>query len=121
MHVSAKIAVLIVAALHFGFLILEMILWDHPIGREVFAMTAEQSAQTAGLASNQGLYNGFLATGLLWGLMAGKRDITVFTLLFVVIAGIFGGFTANPSIVFIQALPAAVALILILRSHSMAQ
>lgn len=117
MQVSAKIAVLVVAALHVGFLILEMFLWDHPIGREVFAMTAVQSAETAVLASNQGLYNGFLAAGLLWGLVAGKRDITVFMLLCVVIAGIFGGVTANPSIVFIQALPAAVALILILQGR----
>ncbi len=117
MQVSAKIAVLVVAALHVGFLILEMFLWDHPIGREVFSMTAVQSAETAVLASNQGLYNGFLAAGLLWGLVAGKRDITVFMLLCVVIAGIFGGVTANPSIVFIQALPAAVALILILQGR----
>ncbi len=121
MQVSAKIAVLVVAALHFGFLVLEMFLWDHPIGREVFSMSAVQSAETAVLASNQGLYNGFLAAGLLWGLVAEKRDITVFMLLCVVIAGIFGGVTANPSILFLQALPGAVAMILLLRSGAKPQ
>lgn len=121
MQISTKLAVLIVAALHFGFLVLEMVLWDHPIGREIFSMTPAQSAETAVLASNQGLYNGFLATGLLWGLLTQKRDIIFFILICVVIAGIFGAATASPSILVLQALPAAVAITLLLRSPPKSQ
>jgi putative membrane protein len=108
----AFIAVLFVAVLHGGFLALEMFFWDHDIGREVFSMTPEQSAQTAVLAANQGLYNGFLAAGLLWGLFAGKRDVTILFLLFVIVAGVFGAVTASPSILYTQAVPGLVALIL---------
>jgi putative membrane protein len=117
MQISTKISVLIVAALHIGFLVLEMFLWEHPIGREVFSMTAAQSAETAVLAANQGLYNGFLAAGLIWGLFTGKRDITAFMLICVIIAGIFGALTASPSILIIQALPGAIAITLLLRSR----
>lgn len=107
----ATIAVLIVAALHAGFLVLEMFYWDHEIGRKVFSMTAAQSAETAVLAANQGLYNGFLAAGLLWGLFAGKRDVIVFFLLCVIVAGAFGATSAKPSILFVQSAPAALALL----------
>ena len=110
----ALIAVLIVAALHVGFLALEMFFWDHEIGRSIFSMTPEQSAQTAVLAANQGLYNGFLAAGLLWGLVAAKRDVVVFFLLCVIVAGVFGAATAKPTILLTQAAPAAVALVLTL-------
>jgi len=116
MKTLAAIAVIIVAALHFGFLALEMFYWDHPIGREIFSMTPEQSAQTAVLAANQGLYNGFLAAGLLWGLIAGKRDVVFFFLICVIIAGIFGAVTASPTILYMQAAPAALALLLTLFS-----
>ncbi len=108
----AFITVLFVAALHGGFLALEMFFWDHEIGREVFSMTPEQSAQTAVLAANQGLYNGFLAAGLLWGLFTGKRDVTIFFLLCVIIAGVFGAVTAKPTILYTQAVPGLVALVL---------
>ncbi len=113
----AFIAVLIVAALHGGFLALEMFFWDHEIGRKIFSMTAEQSAETAVLAANQGLYNGFLAAGLLWGLFTGKRDVTIFFLLCVIVAGVFGAVTAKPTILFTQAVPALVALVLTFASR----
>jgi len=116
MKILAALAVAIVAALHFGFLVLEMFFWDHPVGREIFSMTPEQSAQTAVLAANQGLYNGFLAAGLLWGLIAGKRDVVFFFLICVIVAGIFGAVTASPTILFTQAAPAVLALLLTLFS-----
>lgn len=112
MKTLAAIAVFVVAALHGGFLALEMFFWDHEIGREIFSMTPEESAQTAVLAANQGLYNGFLAAGLLWGLIAGKREVTIFFLLCVIVAGVFGAVTAKPTILFTQAAPAALALVL---------
>jgi hypothetical protein len=79
MKALAGLAVFLFAALHAGFLALEMFFWDHPVGRRVFSMTAEQSAETAVLAANQGLYNGFIAAGLLWGLIARKRDVQIFS------------------------------------------
>ena len=116
MKLLSGIAVFLVAALHAGFLTLEMFFWDHPVGREIFSMTAEQSANSAVLAANQGLYNGFLAAGLLWGLVAGKRDVQIFFLLCVIIAGAYGGATAKPTIWLTQALPGAIALALTLVS-----
>ena len=112
MKILAAIAVLIVATLHGGFLVLEMFFWDHEIGRKAFDMTPELSAETALLAANQGLYNGFLAAGLLWGVIAGKRDVVFFFLLCVIVAGIFGAITVMPRIIFTQATPAIIALIL---------
>lgn len=100
-----------VAVEHIAFLLLEMFFWDHPVGRQVFGMTPEISAASRVLAANQGLYNGFLAAGLLWGLIADRRDVKLFFLAFVLIAGIFGGLTAKASILLIQALPATLALI----------
>ena len=112
--------VILVAIAHLGFLVLEMFFWDHAVGREIFAMTPEQSAFSAVLAANQGLYNGFLAAGLLWGLLAGKRDVQVFFLLCVVVAGLFGGMTAKSTILFTQALPGGIALVLVLSSRAKA-
>ncbi len=79
MKALSGLLIFVVAALHIGFLILEMFLWTEPIGLKVFAQTADQAAQSAVLAANQGLYNGFLAAGLLWGLFSGKRDVTFFS------------------------------------------
>ncbi|WP_428407981.1 DUF1304 domain-containing protein [Hyphococcus sp.] len=110
MRFLASLAVIIVSVLHFGFLALEMFFWDQPLGRDVFAMTPEQSAQTAVLAANQGLYNGFLGAGLLWGLIARKKDVIIFFLSCAIIAGVFGALTAKPTILLIQAAPAAIAL-----------
>ena len=107
----------LVALSHFGFLVLEMFFWDHPVGRRIFGMTPEVSASSATLAANQGLYNGFLAAGLVWGLWSGRRELKLFFLGCVVVAGIFGGATAKTSILFTQALPAAIALGLVLVSN----
>ena len=119
MKILPKILVGIVAALHTWFLVLEMFLWTKPIGLKIFSMTAEVAATSATLAANQGLYNGFLAAGLLWGLFAKKRDVTVFFLVCVIVAGVYGAATAKFSILFIQALPAALALGLTLMSSGM--
>lgn len=110
MRFLATAFVALVAALHFGFLTLEMFFWDHPVGRDVFDMTEEQSGFSAALAANQGLYNGFLAAGLIWGLIAKKRDVVVFFLLCVLVAGLFGAATASFTILYLQALPGAIAL-----------
>jgi putative membrane protein len=104
----------LIAVSHLGFLVLEMFFWDHPVGRRIFGMTPEVSASSAVLAANQGLYNGFLAAGLLWSLGAGRRDLKLFFLGCVVIAGVFGGLTAKTTILFTQALPAAITLGLVL-------
>ncbi len=114
MRILAVLAALFVAIEHVGILVLEMFFWDHEIGREIFSMTAEESAITKTLAANQGLYNGFLAAGLFWGLLASKRDVVIFFLLCVVVAGVFGAATAKPTILFTQAAPAALALVLTL-------
>jgi putative membrane protein len=114
MTTAAHVAVGLVAALHLYFLVLEMFLWDKPYGRRTFGLTPELSAATKGLAANQGLYNGFLAAGLVWGLSpCGGRSIEIFFLGCVVVAGIFGGFTASRKILWVQALPGAVALALV--------
>ncbi len=104
----------LVAISHIGILILEMFFWDHPVGRKIFDMTPDVSELSAVLAANQGLYNGFLAAGLFWGLLAGRRDVKIFFLTCVVIAGVFGAATAKASILFTQGLPALIALGLVL-------
>lgn len=111
MTTLANILIGIVALLHLGFLALEMFFWDHPVGRKRFGMTAEYSKASATLAANQGLYNGFLAAGLVWGIVSGDFSIKIFFLVCVVIAGIYGGFTAKRSILYIQALPGLLALL----------
>ncbi len=102
----------LVAALHFYFMFLEMVAWDKPLGRKVFGTTEDFAAQTKALAANQGLYNGFLAAGLIWGLTAADGGMTIksFFLACVAVAGIFGAATANMKILFVQAVPAVVAL-----------
>lgn len=114
MTVLAAASVSVVAALHIYFLVLEMFLWQTPYGMKVFGTTPELAAASAVLAANQGLYNGFLAAGLLWtlvtqGVRDGRAGLTFF-LLCVVVAGLFGAATANPRILFVQTLPALVAL-----------
>ena len=112
MHVVAVVLVALVALLHVWFLVLEMFFWTRPYGRRVFGTTAEQAAASATLAKNQGLYNGFLAAGLLWGLTLGALGlpVLVFFLVCVIVAGVYGAATANRRILFVQALPAALAL-----------
>lgn len=102
----------LVALEHIAILVIEMFYWDHPLGRKIFNMTEEVSSLSATLAANQGLYNGFLAAGLIWGLASDRKDLKIFFLSCVVIAGIFGAITAKPSILFTQALPAFIALVL---------
>ena len=106
----------LVAALHIAFLVIEMFFWDHPFGRKRFGMSAEQSAATRVLASNQGLYNGFLAAGLIWGLAEDRTEVQLFFLGCVIVAGVYGAATAKRSILFLQALPAAMALAAVLAS-----
>jgi putative membrane protein len=102
----------LVALLHLYFLVLEMFLWEAPAGRRDFGLTAEMARATKTLAANQGLYNGFLAAGLIWALWRGSAglDIRYFFLACVVAAGLFGAVTANPKIFWIQALPALLAI-----------
>lgn len=111
MSILSRLLVFLVAALHIGFLVLEMFLWTEPVGLRVFAMTPEFASQSAVLAANQGLYNGFLAAGLLWGAGANRRDVMSFFLVCVIVAGLYGGLTAKMSILYIQAAPAMAALI----------
>lgn len=110
MRIVANVLCGLVVVAHLGFMVLEMFFWDHPVGHRIFSMTPEVAASSAVLAMNQGLYNGFLAAGLVWGLWSGRTDVKVFFLGCVIVAGIFGAVTAKMTILFIQALPAALAL-----------
>lgn len=116
MNLAAIIVTLLVALLHVYFLILEMFLWDKPMGLKAFGQTPESAAATKVLAANQGLYNGFLAAGLIWGVCLGAAgtSVLVFFLLCVLIAGVYGSVTASRKILFVQALPALIALVLVL-------
>jgi putative membrane protein len=118
MRTIAQILVAVVALLHAYFLVLEMFLWTKPAGRRAFGTTQEQAEQSKVLAMNQGLYNGFLAAGLFWGLALGAAGtgVKVFFLACVIVAGLFGAATASRKILFVQALPAAIALVLVLLS-----
>ncbi|HLO33775.1 MAG TPA: DUF1304 domain-containing protein [Anaerolineales bacterium] len=111
MTLAANIVIAVIAILHLGFLVLEMFLWNHPVGRNIFKMTKEVSESSAALAANQGLYNGFLAAGLIWGLISGEFSVKLFFLSCVLIAGIFGGLTAKRSILYLQALPGLLGLV----------
>jgi putative membrane protein len=117
MAVVANVLVALVALLHVWFLVLEMVLWRKPLGMRTFHLTPEQAEATATLAANQGLYNGFLAAGLVVGLIAAEPIAVWFKVFFlacVVIAGLFGAATVSKRILLIQALPAAIALVLVL-------
>ena len=114
MRIIALLLVAIVALSHVGFLVLEMFLWTDPVGHRIFGTTPEFATQSAVLAANQGLYNGFLAAGLLWGLVAGRRDLKIFFLACVIVAGVYGGLTAKMSILYVQALPGLLALLAVL-------
>lgn len=112
MSLAAHTLVLLIALLHVYILVLEMFLWDTPRGRKAFGLTPEFAAATKTLAANQGLYNGFLAAGLFWGWWLGDAGHAIqgFFLGCVLVAGLYGGATASRRILFIQALPAAIAL-----------
>jgi len=121
MRVVAEVLVGLVALLHIYILVIEMFLWTTPRVRASFGSTAEFAEQTKVLAANQGLYNGFLAAGLIWGIIAsdpvGFAAMIFFTAC-VVVAGIYGAATANRRILFVQALPGAIALVAVLIAGS---
>ncbi|MES9822980.1 MAG: DUF1304 domain-containing protein [Candidatus Thiodiazotropha endolucinida] len=114
----ADIVVGLIAFQHIAFLVLEMFLWDKPVGQRVFGHSSETAAITRVLAANQGLYNGFLAAGLLWGVILGAdgTGVKIFFLSCVLIAGVYGAATASRKILLIQALPAAIGLLLVFLS-----
>ena len=114
MRYVAALLVLLVALSHVGFLVLEMVYWTQPLGQQVFGTTPEFAQASAVLAANQGLYNGFLAAGLLWGLASGRRDVRAFFLACVIVAGVYGGLTARMTILYVQAAPALAALLAVL-------
>src|SRR3954468_4434408 len=134
MKLAAQVAAALVGALHVYFMVLEMFLWNRPFGRRTFGLTPEFAAASRSLAANQGLYNGFLAAGIAWGLWLGAagrgvalfciacgpgmgaagRGVTLFFLACVVVAGVFGALSVSRKILLVQALPGAVALLLVL-------
>lgn len=114
MTMIANLLVGLVAALHLYILVLEMFLWTEPLGRKVFRLDPDFAEASKVLAANQGLYNGFLAAGLAWGLLAGKLDVQLFFLGCVVVAGVYGAATVGKKILFVQALPAALAMAAVL-------
>lgn len=109
-----NIAIGVIAIEHLWILVLEMFLWTHPIGLKAFSQSRENAEASKVLAANQGLYNGFLAAGLIWGLAGGGFTIQLFFLVCVLVAGIFGGLTAKRLILWVQALPALITLVLLL-------
>lgn len=113
MNLLANVLTAIVALLHLGFLYLEMFLWDKPRGMKSFNLTEDFAKQSKTLAMNQGLYNGFLAAGLIWGIFAGD-PVKIFFLSCVMIAGLFGAMTVSKRIFYIQAIPAILALLVVL-------
>ncbi|MDX2547908.1 DUF1304 domain-containing protein [Streptomyces sp. WI04-05B] len=117
METVANVLVGLVAALHLYILVMEMFLWQRPPGRKFHGFDAEMASATAKMAANQGLYNGFLAAGLVWGLIAADPTgfrAQVFFLACVIVAGVYGAATANRRILFAQALPGAIALAAVL-------
>ena len=110
MDVIAAVLVVVVAALHAYFLVLEMFLWTRPLGLKTFRNTPEKAETTRVLAANQGLYNGFLAAGLLWGLLTAQWNVVVFFLLCVVVAALYGAWSVSRRIFYVQGLPAIAAL-----------
>src|SRR5689334_11290063 len=118
MSIAANVVVGLIAVLHVYFLVLEMFLWDKPAGRRAFGLTREAAASSKVLAANQGLYNGFLAAGLFWGLSLGPEgtSVKIFFLCCVLVAGLYGAATVGRKILFVQAIPAALGLALVLLS-----
>ena len=120
MNAVATVLVALVALIHVYIVVLEMVLWTTPRGQAAFGLTPEFAQQTKALAGNQGLYNGFLAAGLIWGLVGPDQaqfGFQVFFLLCVVVAGLYGAATASRKILFVQAIPGALALAAVLIAH----
>lgn len=114
MDIVADIVVGLVAALHLYFLVLEMFLWDTPTGHRTFGLEPAFATESKTLAANQGLYNGFLAAGLVWGLVSDQTDAKLFFLACVIVAGAYGAATVSRRILLVQALPALVGFVLVL-------
>ena len=117
MNIVADVLVGLVAALHLYFLVLEMFLWTTPTGRRTFGLEPAFAEESKSLAANQGLYNGFLVAGLVWGLVADHTDVKVFFLVCVIVAGLYGAATVSRRILLVQAVPAALALVAVLVSR----
>ena len=118
MSILSTIAVSLVIVLHILFMVLEMFFWNTPFGRKTFGLKENYAKQSATLAANQGLYNGFLAAGLIWGLVStGGFDALIFFLSCIIMAGIYGALTAKRSILYLQALPAAIAMALLILNN----
>jgi putative membrane protein len=117
MKLVADFLVGLIAVLHVWILVLEMFLWTKPFGLKTFGQSREAAEASKVLAANQGLYNGFLAAGLAWGLISGDGAVKLFFVACVLVAGIYGGLTAKRSILYVQALPALLALIALLASR----
>lgn len=120
MRLLADLSVLIVALLHLAFMVLEMFLWNRPSGHRILGLDPVFARNTRTLAANQGLYNGFLAAGLIWSLVAEQFafNLQLFFLSCIILAGVFGGITTSRLILWIQALPALIALILVFLAQS---
>ena len=119
MRITTNVLVAIVALEHLGFLVLEMFLWNTPVGIRVFDLTPAFAEQSSSLAANQGLYNGFLSAGLIWSLIRGPSGFPqkVFFLSCAVVAGVFGALTVKGSILLIQAAPALITIVLVILSR----
>ncbi len=120
MRLLADTAVLAVAILHIAFMALEMILWSKPVGQKILRLKPDYASVTRTLAANQGLYNGFIAAGLIWSLLTDQfgYNLQVFFLACVIVAGVFGGITTSRLIIWAQALPGIIALILVFLAQS---
>lgn len=116
MEVTKDAVIILVIILHIYFLLLEMFLWDKAYGRKTFGLSRQFAMESKSLAANQGLYNGFLAAGLIWGMLSDNaaESILVFFLICIVVAGIFGGLTVSKKIIWVQAVPAIAGLVLVL-------
>ncbi|MFF0477735.1 DUF1304 domain-containing protein [Streptomyces sp. NPDC004284] len=120
MSITATVVVLLIAVLHVSIMVLEMFLWTGPRARAAFGTSVEFASQTKALAANQGLYNGFLAAGLVWGVVASDPvgfQAKVFFLVCVAVAGAYGAATASRKILFVQTVPALIGLALVLAAH----
>ena len=106
----------LVALLHLGLMVLEMFFWNHPVGQKIFSMTAEVAQSSEVFAMNQSLYNSFFGFGLIWSLISDNQSLKVFLLICITIAGIFGGLTATVSVLYIQALPGFITLLLVIKA-----
>ncbi len=117
MSIIAIVLIALVALLHVYFLVLEMFLWTKPLGMKTFRNTPEKAEITRVLAANQGLYNGFLAAGLVWAIAAQKSDVALFFLGCVIVAALYGAYSVSKRIFYVQGVPAIAAMAAVLLLH----